>query len=180
MKIVLVAAAMFIGTIANADRLSRTYESNLESINLDSNLSYEFGNIDVDGGVVTLDYGRKEAKLTLYRRFDCPPNVHCAMVMPEPITIKLKITAQKTDGCGSKIVTATDFNPYLALPIMPNVKTLQVKDNRKFYCELPFVPPATVVELTTAYNVMRGPLFFRVNTHSVMNGSKLIRTDDQL
>lgn len=180
MKNLFIAVTMLVGTIASADLGSRTYHSNLTSFNLDQHLSYEYGNVDVNGGTITLDYGRKEATLTLYRKMHCPPGRMCAMVMPPPIEIKVKIKSQKTDDCGSKIVTANDIRTDVASRIQPDSHSLTITDNRKNTCPTFVALPDTQVELATGYNVSAGPLFYRVRTQSFMTGDALIRSNDQL
>ncbi len=179
MKNLFIAVTMLVGTIASADLGSRTYQSNLKSFNLDQHLSYEYGNIDVDGGTITLDYARKEANLTLYRKMDCPPGRICAMVMPPPIVIKLKIKSQKTNDCGSKVVTAHDIRTDVASRFPPNSHVLTITDNRGNHCPHFVALPDTQVELATVFAVTE-PMFFRLRTHSFMTGDALVRTDDQL
>jgi hypothetical protein len=178
MKQVIIAVAMLTGLIAQADLGSRIYTSRLTTINLDKKLANQFGQIDVDGGSVTLDYGRKEATLTLYRRMHCPPGRFCALVMPAPIIFKLPITSQRTDGCKSKIVTATDVVPFL--PVVPDqVTTLTITDNTKNICPTFVALEPTEVVLNYSYTVFE-PMVYRVSTYSTMTGERLIRANDQL
>lgn len=178
MKQVFIAVAMLVSVIAQADLGSRIYSSRLTNFNLDKKLQGQFGNLKIDGGNITLDYGRKEATLTLYRRMYCPPGRVCAMVMPAPIIFKLPITSQQTDGCGSKIVTATDATPLL--PYLPeHVGTLTVTDNTKNRCPTFVALEPTEVLLEYSYLVTE-PMVYQVHTLSTMTGERLIRANDQL
>ncbi len=157
-----------LSALADVAATERVYETSLTQFTLDKRLESQLGNLSaVYSGHIALNYTKKEANLTLYRRFSCPRNQVCLAVMPTPIFMNFKIVSQKTNECGIKVVTAT-FNGE------GTSRVLEVADTRKSRCPTFTALEPTMLTLKYTYSEQLEVFEREVTTYSTMSGDALV------
>lgn len=82
-------------------------------------------------GEMTLNQTRKEIKLVLQTRMECPLNQYCPQYLPEALQVTLPVVSEVTDACETKIYTAIRD----ARPSDGAYQAIEVRDNSKNTCE---------------------------------------------
>ncbi len=107
----LIPILMFVAALAGlkaayADSLApKVVEAEIMRVEMDPSFP---GGESIIGGFVRVNYEARTVRLTLERKFHCPPGRLCAMVMPHPVVIELPITDIRADRCGGTYVTAME------------------------------------------------------------------------
>lgn len=163
-KIVLLFTVLFVGALAQARSLNPNLTSTLNHFNPDAKLGWS---TIVSGTVTVPAIGMKSViTLELNEQWECPTNLNCAMVMPEPRVIQLPLTKKYHDSCGSLVYEAAVDKR----PVDGNLEIITVYDHRSNTCPT-FVPlPDTHVTYEMVTSGMTGIV---VETFSSFSGDAL-------
>ncbi len=77
-----------------------------------------------------INYTKNTVKMMIVRKWYCPPNAACAMVMPAPLIVELPIVSIKEEGCGIKqVVALVDKRP-----VDGNLTQIKIQDISRTTC----------------------------------------------
>lgn len=156
------------------------YSATLTKMKIDEDLQPRLNIMgQINTGKVTINDNNHTVTLTLNVENHCPPGRYCIAMVQPPIVITLPITERGFDNCGGKVVVATDKNNDFktgAIPREVPEQTIKVTDHRTNTCPTTNVVPAkTQVDFEYSFIEYGHNGFYKVNTHSEMFGTELVR-----
>ncbi len=163
MKLILTALLVLSSNAQAAENF--VYKAELKRFQIDEHAL--FGHKALSGGEALVDLKKNQVRVTLYRKWSCPPGALCTMVMPPPVILDLPIYSRSKDKCNTGIVKARTRE---AIP-GGIVEHLEVRDNSRNSCPHFVALSPTEVIYTTSQALP--PRTAGAKTRSVFEGERL-------